>query len=251
MMTPPSKLIPISISFFIFLGAISLNSCRPRSDHREERSGSAVQISGAMRNVMWKGELYGTIDCDTIADKSHLYGLGPVEYLTGEITIIDGVGYRSRVRTDSTMQVEQTFKMKAPFFVYARVERWTEHPLPDTVRTISQLENFLDATTKKARRPFAFLLSGAVDSASIHLVNLPEGTTVHSPDEAHRGEMVYRLLNKPSEIIGFFSTEHKGIFTHHDTFLHMHLLTGDKTMMGHIDRLSISPGRMKLFLSAG
>jgi acetolactate decarboxylase len=37
------------------------------------------------------------------------------------------------------------------------------------------------------------------------------------------------------EIIGFFSTEHKGVFTHHDSFLHMHLITKDKEKMGHLD----------------
>lgn len=42
-----------------------------------------VQVVGAMRNVMWKGELQGTIALDTIENKEHLYGLGPVEFLAG------------------------------------------------------------------------------------------------------------------------------------------------------------------------
>jgi acetolactate decarboxylase len=42
-------------------------------------------VAGAMKNVMWKGQLFGTIDLDTIFNKQHLYGLGPVEYLTGEL----------------------------------------------------------------------------------------------------------------------------------------------------------------------
>ncbi len=37
------------------------------------------------------------------------------------------------------------------------------------------------------------------------------------------------------DIVGFFSTEHKTIFTHHDTFMHLHLITKDKLMMGHLD----------------
>ena len=51
-----------------------------------------VYVSGAMSNVMKKGQLYGTISLDTI-QQSHMYGLGPVEYLAGEITIADGKAY--------------------------------------------------------------------------------------------------------------------------------------------------------------
>jgi len=88
----------ISIKTYILAAVFTLCiaiffSCRTTSQKQEPKTESTVQISGAMRNVMWKGELFGTIDCDTIADKTHLYGLGPVEYLTGEILIIDGVGY--------------------------------------------------------------------------------------------------------------------------------------------------------------
>jgi acetolactate decarboxylase len=224
--------------------------CSCNSQKQESRTWPAVGISGAMKNVMWKGELSGTIDCDTISGKTHLYGVGPVEYLTGEILIIGGVAYKSSVLTDSTMRIEQTFRLKAPFFVYTHVARWQEHPLPDSIRTIPQLETYLDMTTKKARRPFAFLLSGQVDSAAIHIVNLPKGTIVHSPDDAHRGETVYHLVHRTADIVGFFSTEHQGIFTHHDTYLHMHLITGDKTAMGHLDRVSFSAGKIKLYLPA-
>ncbi len=41
-----------------------------------------VRIAGQMKNVMWKGQLQGTISLDTIAPKEHLCGLGPVEYLS-------------------------------------------------------------------------------------------------------------------------------------------------------------------------
>jgi acetolactate decarboxylase len=34
-----------------------------------------------MKNVMWKGQLQGVINLDTIQNKNHLYGFGPQEYL--------------------------------------------------------------------------------------------------------------------------------------------------------------------------
>lgn len=93
-----------------------------------------------------------------------------------------------------------------------------------------------------------FKLSGIVDLATIHIVNLPKGSKVSSPDEAHKGQKNYKVKNEQSEIIGFFSTEHKAIFTHHDTFLHMHLITADRQKMGHLDEVVFKKGTMKLYL---
>jgi acetolactate decarboxylase len=105
---------------------------------------------------------------------------------------------------------------------------------------------FIDDKTTDFKRPFTFKLIGEVSRAIIHIQNLPKGTKVSSPDEAHQGQTNYELNNEESEIIGFFSTEHKGVFTHHDSFLHMHLITADETKMGHLDELEIK--EMKLYL---
>ncbi len=211
---------------------------------------NSVKIVGEMKNVMWKGQLYGNIHLDTIANKTNLYGLGPVEYLTGEILIIGGKSYKSTVVSDTTMEVEETYDIKAPFFGYANVANWTEQALPDSVQTIIQLEQFLDSATKNSPRPFMFKLTGTVEQATIHIVNLPKKSKVSSPDEAHKGQKNYELANEQSEIIGFFSTEHKAIFTHHDTFLHMHLITTDREKMGHLDSVLFKKGTMKIYLPA-
>lgn len=205
-----------------------------------------VKIVSAIKNVMWKGELGGCIDLDTISDKNGLYGLGPVSYLTGELLINNGKIYVSKVTSDSTMSVEETVKTSAPFFVYGNVTEWNEIELPSDLKTIKDLEKFVENKTTEFKKPFTFKLIGQVSSAIIHIQNLPEGTNVSSPAEAHQGQTNYNIKNEDAEIIGFFSTEHKGIFTHHDSFLHMHLITKDENKMGHLDELEI--GEMKLYL---
>jgi acetolactate decarboxylase len=207
-----------------------------------------VKIVGQMKDVMWKGQLDGNISLDTIATKEHLYGLGPVAYLAGEILIIDGKSYKSTVVSETTMKVEETYNIKAPFFGYTNISQWEEQTLPDSIGTIQQLEKYLDQITKLSPRPFMFKLWGRVEKASIHIVNLPKGSIISSPDEAHKGQKNYQLINKLAEIVGFFSTEHKAIFTHHDTFLHMHLITADRKQMGHLDKVLFKKGAMKLYL---
>lgn len=207
-----------------------------------------VQITGEMRNVMWKGQLEGNIHLDTIANKSNVVGLGPLEYLGGEIIIMDGKSYKSMVRSDSSMEVVETFNVKAPFFAHAEISNWSEELLDVDIQTIQQLESFLDNKMSESSQPFMFKLAGFVKEATIHVVNLPAGAKVSSPNDAHKGLVKYQMENKEAEIVGFFSKEHKGIFTHHDTYSHLHLITKDKQMMGHLDELSIEKGKMWLFL---
>jgi len=226
------------------LTILTLTNCTTQA----QKTTNEVKIVGEMKNVMWKGQLYGNIKLDTIANKTNLYGLGPVEYLAGEILIIDGKSYKSTVTSDTTMKVEETYDIKAPFFGYANISKWTEQTLPDSIQTIQQLETYLDKVTKNSPRPFIFKLTGTVEQATIHIVNLPKGSKVSSPDEAHKGQKNYELINEQADIVGFFSTEHKAIFTHHDTFLHMHLMTTDKQKMGHLDKVLFKKGTMKLYL---
>ena len=226
------------------LTILTLTNCTTKA----QKATNEVKIVGQMKNVMWKGQLYGNINLDTIANRKNLYGLGPVEYLEGEILIIDGKSYKSTVTSDTTMKVEETYNIKAPFFGYSNIAKWTEQTLPDNIQTIQQLETYLDQVTKNSLRPFMFKLSGTVEQATIHIVNLPKGSKVSSPDDAHKGQINYELKNEQAEIIGFFSTDHKAIFTHHDTYLHMHLMTTDKQKMGHLDELLFKKGTMKLYL---
>lgn len=226
------------------IGILSCNSTKKEINSTD--SYADVNIVGAMKNVMWKGELGSSINIDTISNKKGLYGLGPLSYLEGELLINDGKSYVSKVTSDSTMTVEKSIDVSAPFFVYANVTEWNEIDLPSNIKSIQDLEKFIDDQTSEYKRPFAFKLKGEVSNAIIHVQNLPKGSKVSSPEEAHQGQINYELHKVESEIIGFFSTEHKGVFTHHDSFLHMHLITKDENSMGHLDELEIQ--NMKLFL---
>lgn len=244
-MTDTKRLIGMKYCIALLILALTHRHCVLNA-----QPANTVRVVGEMRNVMWKGELSGNIYLDTIAKKKDLYGLGPLENLAGEIVIVDGKAYKSTVVSGTSMKVEETYDIRAPFFGYANIPKWTYRSLPDTVRTIGDLERYLDATTKDHARPFMFRLIGTVEKAKIHIVNLPEGSTVRSPAEAHEGQVTYHLANAQSEIIGFFSTQHKSIFTHHDTFIHMHLITTDRQSMGHLDEMLIKKGTMNLWLPA-
>ncbi|MEL7339190.1 MAG: acetolactate decarboxylase [Bacteroidota bacterium] len=213
---------------------------------RANNASPQVQIAGAMKNVMWQGKLGGIIQLDSLVNQPGMYGIGPLAYLRGEILLKDSKAYVSKVLADSSMQVFQDPEATAPFFVYAQNTDWEDQPLPDTIHDLQDLESYLDHLQSAETEPFVFKLIGQVSEAQIHIQNLPPGSVVSSPAEAHQGQVNYQLANELVEIVGFFSRQHQGVFTHHDTYLHMHLITQDEQKMGHLDAARL--GEMRLYL---
>lgn len=208
----------------------------------------SVQIRGAMSKVMHEGDLTSTIDLDTISDKQFLCGLGPLENLTGEIIVMDGAAYKSTIDENGEMHVTSTLALKAPFFAYTHVQHWQEVILPEDILTLPQLESYMDQVTQKFTRPYFFRVISTVDSAQIHVLNLPKRTNIHSPEDAHQGQRDFTIKNKEVDLIGFFSTQHQGIITHHDSFMHIHLITHDREQMGHLDSIVFKPGFTRVLL---
>lgn len=235
----------------LFSFACALFSCEnsERNDNQPSQVKGEVQVIGAMRNVMRNGELFGIIRLDTIKHKDNLYGIGPLEYLKGEILIVDGKCYLSRVGKNDSLVMEESFNAKAPFFVYSNVKEWSTQKLGETVFNITQLETFVDSLMRNDTLPFTFKINATIDSAEIHVVNLPEGTEVHSPEEAHQNQKNYMIYNQQVSIVGFFSRKHQAIFTHHDTYMHVHLINESKTKMGHLEKVFFQPETATLFIN--
>lgn len=215
---------------------------------KEPAQSTEVKISGEMKNVMRLGKLEGTISLDTLP-KKNLYGIGPVEYLQGELMVLDGTSYISKVETDSTMTVETSFDIKAPFFVYAQVEGWKKETMPPSITNLETLETYLDEKFKERDEPFVFRIEGIINTAVIHIVNLPKGTSVTSKEEAHQGITYYPIDQEKVDILGFFSRKHQAVFTHHDTFMHLHLITRNREMMGHLDEIDFGSNQLTLYWS--
>ncbi|MBO3117187.1 acetolactate decarboxylase [Winogradskyella sp. DF17] len=204
-----------------------------------------VYVVGAMKDAMWKGELYPKVLLDTIDNKEGLYGIGPKSYMRGELMIINGKTYQSIIDDKNNLRVEEQYGLSAPFFVYANASVWDTLVLPKTVKTIKSIEHFI-ATKHHDSFPIVFKLLGKIAKAEIHVQNLPEGTNVSSPKEAHVGQRQFLIENQEVVVIGFYSKTHQGIFTHHDAYSHMHLITKDTKYMGHLDDITID--QMNLLL---
>ena len=210
---------------------------------------STPTIKGTMRAVMREGKLGPVISTDTLI-QTNLYGFGPMAYLRGELLVLDGKVYEAAVVNKKQMQVKKVGKATAPFFGFAHIASWQQVTIPDSVSDLTTLENYLNQTigTTNPNYNTFFKLKAKAKEATIHLVNLPKGTKVSSPEQAHKGLVQYPITNQEVEILGFYSQQHQTIFTHHDTNLHLHLITADRKTMGHLETITFEPKQVQLFL---
>ena len=196
-----------------------------------------VRHAGALKTIM-SGNIEPVISLDSLRNKKNLYALGAVESLKGEIQIFDSEPHNSSV-VDGNINLQDSYNIKASLLVYAEVEEWEEFII--TGSTKEELEQSIFETAKSnglnIEQPFPFLLDGLVTSLDWHVIDWPEGDTVHSHEKHKQSGISGNLTNREVMIIGFYSSKHKAVFTHHTTNIHMHFKTYDNSIAGHVDDL--------------
>lgn len=214
---------------------IAFSSCR---DKESKTLSTEVKHSGALRTIM-SGNIQSVISLDTLSKMKNLYALGAVDNLKGEIQIFDSRPSNSFV-VDSSLQIKDSYNLKASLLVYAEIEAWDSFQI-ENIKTKSDFEKqiFKIATDIgiDIEKPFPFLLEGTIASIDWHVINWKDGDTIHNHKKHKESGLNGTLHNREVQIIGFYSTKHKAVFTHHTTNMHMHFKTNDGSIAGHIDDL--------------
>jgi len=207
--------------------------------------GYELWFIGAQRETIMNGKLAAALDLKTLADSPHLYGLGPIEQLRGEVTIVDSRPAVARVRPDGTVNVTRSFDAGVPFFVWAEVPRWIEIPMPAEIRSFADLERFVPqaatASGLDADKPLPFLLGGREELIEFHILNRI-GDAPHNMEMHKKIQIKFELTKVEATIVGFHSTRHRGVFAPGDSNIHIHFQTPDNSQSGHIQRLEIGVG---------
>ena len=207
-----------------------------------------VKVSGAMKNIMMNGDLSAHVNLDTL-NKTHLYGLGPVPGLKGEIMILDGTVYTTAM-DGIKLQNQQNKISQAAMLVYSNVEKWKTVSSKATVNSYADLEKLVEKTAKQngydTEIPFAFKIEASPEKASYHVIDWKEGVT-HTMDNHKQFAYSGKLYNEKAVFLGFYSTHHQGIFTHHSTNMHIHILADKSKIAGHLDEVRIS-GLITIYL---
>ncbi len=222
-------------TYIILLGLlVTVLSCKQKSFETD-----GVQYSGNLRDVM-SGDIEATITLNELKSMKNLYALGAVEGLDGEVQIFNSQPFISKRESDK-IKIERNFQSNAAMLVYAQVPEWHEIEVPKAIYTLKQFEPFLTHHAEQAgidtSKPFPFMLEGNVRKLSWHIVKFNPEVEVRSMMDHMKMGLNGVTVEEKAEILGFYSKDHQGVFTHHDSNMHLHFRTENEALAGHADDL--------------
>lgn len=203
-----------------------------------------VESRGTLHGMMMQNDVGAKVRLDTLVSREHVYGLGAVENLDGEIWVWDSDVRVSRIRNDSIETVRGD-RLNAAFLVYSLVTNWDRFEISGPVRDLRGLENeiarILDA--RDISGPTAFLVEGQAVQLTGHVIT----TASAGAADHHLSGYPVNLTDMPVELLGFHSARHRGVFTHGDSDIHVHFYAREPRVVGHVDELKLT-GPLHLLL---
>jgi hypothetical protein len=166
----------------------------------------------------------------------NLYAIGSLEQRPGEVSVFDSVPFVSEVWYP--MEPINTNRVyRAEFLVYTIVECWHRASIWKSVNSEEELEAALlpRAVVEgiSVDDPFPFLLYGHAARAAGRFFCHPDQQ--HGRELSEKAKSHFSIEKESIEIIGFYSMNHRGIVTPHDSSFHMHLRTMDNRISGHLE----------------
>lgn len=192
------------------------------------------------------------IALDTLKNKTHLYALGPLGRMQGEITVVDGIPLNVVVNAMGGAVVSVNWNVESPFFVSSRVENWHTSTVRSKLESVADLQRTIEEVVKKnglsLSTPFAFKIKGKFDKLTTHAV-MPRSPEVPGY-QVGKNQADYELFHQEGELIGFYSQESQGIYTSKNSFVHIHFVSADRTKMGHLDKIFVAETDLDISLPA-
>lgn len=206
---------------------------------------------GTMREVLREGDTRGRVPLVAVVE-DHTWGVGALEGLEGEITIVDGEVSIAQVVDGELVLRGLRKRDEASLLVLAEVSAWHEDSLPQ-VRGLRDLETVLEGRVRLAGldpglTPVPVHVEGTFERLSLHV--LDGSCPVARPD----GPPPWRWEGGGARggLVGVYAEGQGGVMTHHGQRLHLHAVVVDpdgRVLSGHVDDVALGEGS-SLFLPA-
>ena len=178
----------------------------------------------------------------------HLYGLGPLEGLRGEVSIFGSVPSIARIEREMVVTAA-IWRARACFLVWAQVPAWSERSFERSKDAdpagLDGIEREVVALAHEAgldpERPLPFRVRATAVEATLHVLDKRDGLA-HNPERHEQAKVRRTLEHALVELVGFYSQQHRGIFTPGESNVHVHLQTEDGRISGHLETIRLAPG---------
>lgn len=215
----------------------------------QKQTNTFVSTYGQLRAMMHENQIGPAVKLSNIA-KPNLYALGALSELRGEVTVIGGDVWLGYPNKDDTMRVEsmKTSDEQAALLVTANVDQWRDISVPEDIpweKLDESVEKLAQSAGVNVEEAFPFLLDGNFSRAEWHVIDGTKLTPGPSSHKQHMDQAVKGNAALPkAKVLGFFSKNHQGIFTHHGENTHLHLVDEHQRQTGHVDFLAVKAGTL-------
>lgn len=215
---------------------------------------ATVEGWGSMREVLREGNTEGRVRLEGVV-RPGTWGIGALENLEGEITIVDGIASLAIVEDGELTHRTLGKRDEATLLVLTSVQEWTEYELPE-VRTLGDLGYALSKATEAAGfdakvAPVPVRIEGPFEHIGLHV--LDHSCPIANPD----GPPPWRWSGTGTSgtIVGVYVEGQGGVLTHHGQDYHLHAAVRAEDgplLSGHLEEIALGPDvRLYLPASAG
>jgi alpha-acetolactate decarboxylase len=223
-----------------------------------EPAAPEVSVYGALRDMFHRNQIGPRVSLGTLLPDSHLYGVGALANLRGEVTIVAGTVYLSYPDDPSSLRTEvvTTTDESATLFVAARVPRWTTLTVDRTV-PFAEIDTVVADLARAAghdlRARIPFVMEGTFNELHWHVI---DGTRLQGGGASHHDHLAAAVKLERDQatatLVGFYSQQDQGAFTHMGSRTHIHaVVEGEDVSAGHVDHVVIPAGTPIRFPALG
>jgi acetolactate decarboxylase len=210
-----------------------------------EAHNPTVRVFGSLRAMMHEGQTGAQVSLGSLDDSPFLFGLGAMADLAGEVLILDGelVVAHPGGRVEA---LSQQTEAAAALLVVAEVEAWESIALRDSIAwedLDAALERLLLDSGRDAQQRLPFQILGTFPDLAWHVV---DGTRLSGASSSHEDHLRaadrFSARQVEARLLGFYSANDQGVFTHAGSRTHVHCLLEEPRRMGHVDRATVPAG---------
>jgi acetolactate decarboxylase len=206
-----------------------------------------VKAVGELRKIMYDADLSAKIRLDTLK-KTDLFAIGVMDSLRGDIVVANGKSLVSSIR-NTYVRTDTTFNHDASLLVYAYVKNWKEIKTEQDLNNTEELEALVKRLASEhgidISKPFPFMVKAWARNINYHVIDWQPGI-VHTA-ETHK-QFAHDLYHSATMVMltGFYSENHKGIFTPFDSKMLVHVVTTNPITCGHLESIETF-GKMAIY----
>ena len=207
---------------------------------------------GGMHETLAKGQHQARVHMGELDDHEHLYAIGALEGLAGEVTILDSVVFATTVTPQGQPRPLDGERVAATMLVGQSVARWTTLPIPEGVtpeRFDDVIRNSAIAHDIDPATPFMFVVEGTFTDVRLHVLHgaCPVHARINKLElAAEQRPYELEIATLRGTMVGVYAADAVGKLTHPATSTHAHLVyvddvTGER-ITGHLERVGVGPG---------